>query len=279
MKIFNVEEHKSCYCYDGGKEPLIEPMEFESGTKAEIMLSTNELVFIMAGDIGLTLRDNMSGRFSKGNIVFLPVGYKLHYEAFRKTKIFVIRLKEYIHLCHTYSLEQLYSKINDVHKPENLTPLEINARLKHFITGLTETWHDGLKCRKYFEAKIAELLVMIRAYYSEKVLYQFFYPILSPDTVFSEFVRLNWFKHGNVSKLAEAMNMSLQQFAKRFNKVFGQTPYKWMQQEKARMIYMEISQNKKPLKEIAWDYGFTAYTHFSRFCRVMFNMNPAEIRK
>jgi AraC-like DNA-binding protein len=90
---------------------------------------------------------------------------------------------------------------------------------------------------------------------------------------------MNWLKHGNVTKLAEAMNMTAQQFTKRFNCVFGETPYRWMQQEKARLIYGEICQNSKPLKEIAWDYGFTAYTHFSRFCRTSFNMNPVEIRK
>jgi len=279
MKIYNVDEHKACYCYDGGKEPLIEPKEFESRAKGEIMLQTNELVFIMKGSIDITLRDYRGGRFNKGNILFLPAGEIFNYEVFRKSKILIVRLKDSIHLCHTYGMEQLYTRINDTHKPENLTPLEINVRLQHFIAGLTEAWYDGLKCRKYFEAKIAELLVMIRAYYSEKLLYQFFYPILSPDTVFSEFVRLNWLKHGNVRKLSEAMNITVQQFTKRFNSVFGQTPYKWMQQEKARLIYMEVCQNKKPLKEIAWDYGFSAYTHFSRFCREAYKMTPAEIRK
>jgi len=281
MKIYNIEEHKACYCYDRNAKPMIEVMRIKNEKIGEFLLIANEIVLVMQGSMFFSLRNNPSGEFHKGQLVLLPAGDKLSYKASENSILLVCRLNDNINLCHAYSLERLYKKVhkNILQKPEILTPLTIHPRLEYFANELIDTLDDGAKCQIFLQAKITELLIMLRLYYLAEHLYHFFYPILSQDTSFSRYVRTHWVKHGNVSKLAKAMNMTLQQFTKRFNSVFGQTPYKWMQQEKARLIYGEICQTNKPLKEIAWDHGFTAYTHFSRFCKAAFSMSPTEIRK
>jgi len=279
MKIYNAEEHISCFCYEGVENPLIEVRQMKRMETGEVSLSCNEIVLIVCGKVRLNIYDQLGVEFCKGQFVFIPAGYRLSYKAIAKGEILIFRLDESIHLCHSYSLERLYSKLKKIDKPQGFAVLDFNVRIWHFAKGLVETLTDGLKCHFYLQAKVNELLILIRLYYSEEQLGRFFYFILSPDTVFSEFVRINYLQYATVGKLSEAMNMTPQQFTRRFNHVFGQAPYGWMQREKARLVYGEICRSDKPIKEIASKYGFPIPANFNRFCKMSFGMNPGEIRK
>jgi len=279
MKIYNIEEHLSCYCYDKDEKPMVEIRKVKNMAMGEILFSCNEIVFVLEGRLRLSLRNNPDGELRSGQIVFLPAGDKLHYKALTRCRLLIFRLEDSIHLCHTFGLERLNSIINEVDKPETLVPLEMNDRLQHFAQGMIDTMGDGLRCRIYLQARINSLLIMLRAYYPVEQLCLFFAPILSPDTLFSEQVRSNYLKYRTVNDLAMAMNMTPQQFTRRFNNVFGQPPYEWMQQEKARLIHGEICRSNKPFKEIANRYGFTVQANFNRFCQTAFAMSPGEIRK
>jgi AraC-like DNA-binding protein len=279
MEIYNVEEHLSCYCYEGGDNPLIEVRKIKRMETGETLLSRNEIVLVISGKIRINIIDNLSGELSKGQFVFLPSGFNVFFKAIAKSQIMIFRLDESIHLCYSYSLEQLYNRVKNIEKPQTLSILEFNIRIWDFANNLVNTWEDGLRCRLYLLAKINELLLLMRAYYPEEQLGQFFYFILSSDTAFSEFVRMSYLQYPTVNKLAEALNMSSQQFTRRFNNVFGQAPYGWMQREKARLIYGEICRSDKPIKEIAAKFGFLVPANFNRFCKMAFGMNPGAIRK
>ena len=279
MKIHNVEEHLGCYCYDKSDRPMIEVRKIRNMETGEFVISRNEIVFIMEGKLSFSLSSNLEGEFDKGHIVFLPSAEKLHYKALSKSSLLIFRMNESIFLCHSFSLERLYSIMKKVEKPTTLIPLEMNVQLQYFVQELAATLGDGLKCRVYLQSRINALLITMRAYYSPEQLCRFFYPVLSPNTLFSEQVRINFLKHHTVNDLANAMNMTPQQFTRRFNSIFGQPPHEWIQQEKARSIYSEICKSNKSFKEIADQYGFSTQTYFNRFCQTAFAMNPGEIRK
>ena len=279
MKIYNVEEHLSCFCYDSKEVATVEVRRIMRMETDEIPLLHNEIVFILKGKLRMTLSDSLGADVSKGQFIFLPAGYKLLYKAFAKSLILIVRLKESINLCHAYSLDLLNNKIKRPEKMESLAVLDINSRLQHFADGLVKTWDDGLKCLFYLRSKINEALTMIRVYYPEEQLSRFFYFVLNSDTAFAEFVRMNHLKYNTVNELALAMEMTSQQFSKRFYNVFGQAPYKWMLVEKARLIYGDICRSHKSFKEIATDYGFTIPSNFNRFCKTSFGLNPGEIRR
>ena len=279
MKIYNTEEHRLCYCYDKDEKPMIEVRKIKNMAMGELTFSCNEIAFIIEGKLSLSLRNNPGEEVHRGQIIFLPAGDKLHYRALTKVRLLIFRLKSNIHMCNSFSLERLYDIMGGQKKPESFTPLEMNVRMQHFVQGVIDTLEDGLQCRIYFQSNITTLLIMLRIYYSSEQLCRFFSPILSRDTMFSEQVRANYLKCHTVNSLAATMNMTSQQFARRFKIVFGQPPHEWMQQEKARLIYGEICKGNKPFKEIAHSYGFTAQANFNRFCQTAFAMSPGEIRK
>ena len=279
MKIHNKEEHEDCYCRDNEDNPLVKLMRISDGEKNKITLSTNEIVFIMEGKISCASCDNPREEFCRGHLIFLPAGNQLCYTASTLSMVLILRLTDSIFLCPNLSIKHLCSRMKEEEKPESLFPLEINDRLWHFAEGLIDTWQDGLRCKLYLRAEISKLLNMLPVYYSKDDLSRFFYPILSPDTTFSEFIRMNHLKYHTVNELSTAMNMTSQQFTRRFQNVFGQAPYEWMQEQKAQLIYEEICRNNKPLKEIAANYGFSDQANFNRFCKTFFETTPGKIRK
>ena len=278
MDIYNVEEHLSCFCYESGVKPLIEVLNFKSMASDEISLISHEIVFVLKGKIRYTM-NNLPTEVAKGQFVLLPANSSIHCKALSKCVVLVLRLDENIQICNTFNMNRLNSKIKSVNKPGGLSTLDINVRLKSFVDALLETCTDGLKCRYYFVARITELLIMLRVYYSEEQLYLFFYYYLTSDIRFAEFVRTNHMQYATVNKFASAMKMTPQQFSRRFCNVFGEAPYGWMQREKARLVYGEICRSDRPLKEIAYEYGFSIQANFNRFCKMAFGMNPGEIRK
>lgn len=87
----------------------------------------------------------------------------------------------------------------------------------------------------------------------------------------------NYLKVNNVQELAAMANYSTSGFIKKFQKYFDDSPYHWIQKQKAKQIYMEISRKVKSLQEIATEYNFSSYQHFASFCKIHFGLPPTEI--
>jgi len=281
MKIYNIEEHLACYCYDNGKlqKPLVDVWNTKRGEENEITSSVNKILFIIKGKMIFTMHNKKSVEVQKEQFIFLPAESKVQYRTPVNSKVLILRLTDSINLCHNYSIEQLYNEMDNVEKPEGIVVMDTNPRLQYCVERLADILSDGMKCRDFFIAEITGILILMRAYYPKEELCRFFYPILSPDAAFSEYVRLHHLQYRNVKALAKSMNMSTQQFSRRFAKIFKQPPYEWIQKERARLIYSEICVSDKPFKEITNDFGFSLQENFIRFCRSAFGAIPSEIRK
>jgi len=279
MKIYNVEEHLSCFCYTKDDKPLVEVHRFDQIESDEITLLYNEIVFILKGSAQYSMHNKFSITVNNGRLIFLPANCKIHFQASPGTEMLVIRIKESVMLCNAYNLNRLKNYSKTIDKPVAFETLKINPRLLHFATGLLDTYVDGLKCHFYFKEKLSEALVLLRAYYAEEQLFRFFYYYFTPDAAFAEFIHANHSKYQTVNEFAKALNITPQQFSRRFNVVFGEAPYGWMQRKKAQLIYGEICRTNRTFKEIADEYGFQVQSNFNRFCKSAFKMAPKEIRK
>ena len=279
MKIFNIEEHLSCYCYDNDEKPMVEVRKIAQTETENYSFFFNEIVLVLKGKIRFSMHNNLSVDVTKGCLIFLPANNMIHYKAFAGSMILILRLKDEIQLCHTFNLDRLNSNLKMIEKPETLELIKINSSFKYFAKGLVESLADGLKCQYYFQAKITEALIILRAYYSEIQLFRFFYYYFEPNVVFAEFIRANLLKYSTIKEFSNALNMTVQQFSKRFNTVFGEAPYGWMLREEAQLIYDEIYKAKGPFKDIANKYGFQIQSDFDDYCETTFGMNPKDIRK
>jgi len=216
-------------------------------------------------------------KITKGKVLLLVANSPFKSVADKNTKLLIFSMRTETHICDRYSLEMLM-KESDLGEPD-LSYLEINKPLNEYLKSLDKYISDGLRCFFFHEIKIKELFYILRGYYPKEELYVFFYPLLSNDISFSDFIQKNYHKVKTVKELAELANYSLSGFVKRFKKVFGVSAYHWINEQKATLIYREINEMTKTLKEISFEYGFSSPAHFNDFCKNHFGETPGNIRK
>ena len=285
MELLYKSEHLNCSNYDLSEKPLIEVLKIVKGDSNKSSVISNEIVFIIEGRIRYRFQDLPTHEGVKGQIIFRPAGKHYSYEALTDSTVVVFRLLNPLLLCRRFSIEKLYGiqAIVPGSMPERekkrVGTLEINSRIWCFLELLIDCIADGLKCRCWFDLKITEFFSYLRVYYTKEEARNFFLSILSGDTAFSEYIRLNWHRFASVNEMADALNMSRNRFSRRFTKVFGTSPYRWMSEGRAKRAHDEIIATNKSFKQIAADNGFGSDTQFTRFIKKEFGKTPSELRE
>lgn len=277
MSILYINEHCSCFNYSKGEQSLIQTKLLKEKARWETTPLENTIIFVLEGELMFSFGKNIDKKIGKGQILLLPSGSQFQSVAKKDIKLFVIKVPPNIQLCDRYSLEQLLHESDQ--KEVDLYYLEINKVMLDYLTMLDACIENGLKCVLFFDLKIKELFYIFRGFYTKEQLYAFFYPLLTNDLTFSDFVHKNYHKVKTVKELATLANYSLSGFVKRFKKVFGISAYQWMKEQKANLIYHEINNMTKALKEISFEYGFSSPAHFNDFCKAHFGDTPGKIRK
>ncbi len=252
--------------------------EFAQGVKGTIGILQQEILFVVRGGGRITMEHtHISRTLERGEFVFLPGGSRWACDFVEETTLMMIRMVVDSPECHVLRIAETTDCPEEfLSKPYALSA---NERMWHFIHGLQQTIADGFRCRLYMQTEVLRMLFLLHAYYSPQECARFFAHILTTDIKFSEFVRANHMKYKTVKEMADGLFMTSQAFSNRFKKVFGTTPHKWMQREKARQIYLDICRGEMPLKEIVIKYDFPLPSNFFRFCKQTFGESPGNIRK
>ena len=284
MRSTNKFEHKLCAICRQTDKPIIEVVKMVKGKSDIIDLTYHKIIFILEGNIEFLFKDEPDYQTGKGKMLFLVAGSRCSYKAIEDSKVVFFRIQAPINLCRDFSLEDLYIRVNrkrkKPHKPEynNFGELDINAQIRKLVDGIRQSVENGLNCHYWLEIKVQEFFLLLRVCYTKDEIYEFLYPILSNDIAFSEQIRLHWDKFQTVGELAAFLNLTIKRFTAQFTAVFGQTPYQWMLQERARIVFFEIKSTGKQFKEIALENGFSSESSFTRFCRREFDKTPTQIR-
>ena len=284
MKNTRKPAHKLCTnCRKTGKA-VIEVVKMVKGKAGIIDLTYHKVLFILEGGIELFCKDEPNYQAAKGKMLFLVAGSQCSYKSLKKSTVVFFRIQAPINLCRDLSLEDLYvkekRKRKKVYKPEhnNFGELDMNLQVRQLVDNISQSLEHGLTCHYWLEIKVQEFFLLLRIYYSKESIYEFLYPILSNDIAFSEQIRLHWKKFQTAAELAAFLNLTIKKFTMQFTAVFGQTPYQWMLQERARIVLFEVKSTGKLFKEIAVENGFSSESSFIRFCRKEFNKTPTQIR-
>lgn len=296
MSLENPQEHLRCMYYDGEEFPVIQMLEFNCDESKNYSFCNGMLLFLMHGNASFDLGNERGKKASDGDFLLAPAGGKILVNEGSSCTVMAVRLLKKVSFCECYMVEQLFFEreiepCKSVVEPSDaasessiLVPLDagilkFNEPIRKFLESVESAINDGLKCRNYFEVKIKELFYLLRAYYSKDQLYNLFYAVVSPDTQFSDYVFTNYRKHKTVAQLAASMNLSHSGFARKFQKVFRQPPYKWMMEQKCEAIFVELAQGSKNLKQISSEFGFLSQTQFNDFCKEKWGKPPGAIRK
>lgn len=285
MELLYKNEHLKCVNYDHSLKPGIECLNLRQGKKDILPLELSKIVFCIEGNLSLNADNRSVCEINKGEIIFLQAGDSFSYMALSDCVILIFRLSNPLMLCQSLSLEKLHSckasftsKVHGIEaKKTNI--IQMNPRIWYLVNGIRDFVHDQVKCKHYFDLKIKEFLLALRAYYTKKEIYHFFSPVISNDIFFTEHIRLHHTKCKTVKQLADSLNMSVKQFSVKFNSIFGKAPYRWMLDEKTKNIKRDVIGTTKPFKQIAIENGFTTAEQFTKFCKLKLGKTPSLIRQ
>lgn len=281
MELLYVNEHLTCFNYDGGERPAVESVRFDSAKPCVVEVVEPEIVILLNGGINISFEKVRNGRIAAGEMVVLPPCSRVAITPDSKVDLLVFRLRTNTQFCDRYSLEKLYEETHyDIKEFEDsLNTLKVNEKIGEFAKSLAKSVSEGLKCVYFFDIKIKELFFIFRAYYTKKELAAFFHSLLSKDSNFLYFVNKNYTKAHSAKEFAQLAGYSLSGFDKQFRKVFGMSAYQWIKHKRLKSIYHDINCSFKTLREICEDHNFSSLSQFNDYCKKNFGMPPGKIRR
>ncbi|MDR1121871.1 MAG: helix-turn-helix transcriptional regulator [Dysgonamonadaceae bacterium] len=278
MEIIRVDDYFSCvHDKKQARTPfrILQQTEGHRRTAFECVDST--IIFLLEGSLTLFFDNRINQQLQKGQMLLLPVASRVEWEAIREVYAIVCSFESREKLCQNFGLSRLLSLIGE--EDENFYPLAINERLGNYLTLMKNYMEDGYYCPHFYELKLQELFFVFRVYYEQTELALFFRSILNKDIFFKDGVLKNYAFTHTVAELAHRMNYSQSGFKKKFKRIFGQSPSAWIQRRRAAVILRELKENRKSLKDIAYQHHFSSDARFYEFCKRHYGKAPGAIRK
>jgi AraC-like DNA-binding protein len=235
------------------------------------------IFFVIKGNITISFNENKYYNIHSKEMFLIPAGCSYCIKTLVPVHTMICRFS----IDSLYSEQKLIDRLipfcDDNMRSDCFSKLAINKQIMRFLTLLDDTIKDGLNSSYFFDIKKNELNQLLFVYYTRKELARFLHSIISGNIQFKKFVLDNYLSVKNVRELAELANYSTSGFIKKFQKNFNESPYGWMQKQKAKQILTEINKGTKSLQEIANEYKFSSYQHFAGFCKIQLGFPPTKI--
>jgi AraC-like DNA-binding protein len=256
-------------------------MEFwehiQTDEAAEINLSARRspvVIFVMSGAVSV-YSDSRKTDLSRGSMTVFSAKESVGISTGAKSSVIVCEFPVITFFSDAKLVQELLPLVDDCKKNEKILP--IKKTILQFLLLLIHYMKYGLFSDYLSEIKRKELFLLICACYKKNEIANFFSDFLSKDVHFKQFVIDNYGRVKSVNELALLANSSTSGFMKKFRKTFNESPYRWLQKQKARNILDDINSGKKSLQELAIEYKFSSYQHFVLFCKKYFNATPTAI--
>lgn len=277
MPILYHKECLHCYNYQGIGQPSIDKVSLDEKQSWQIISRENNILVVLEGEFNFSLENYPDQLISEGQMLAIPSGCNFEIKANRGSTFLLLKIAYDQHLTACLSMEKLM-KEGEKRQEHKLYLLSINNPFKIFLDSLNLYIEEGLKCHSLYEYKIKEMFFIFRSFYTKEDLYDFFYLHLTSDLSFSDFIYKNYEKIKSVNEFAKLQNTSISTFQRRFLRVFGTSPNKWMQEQKAVKVFRDIQENKLNTKEICSNYGFYSPAHLHAFCKKHFGHTLKQLR-
>lgn len=257
--------------------PLVEYLCIRRHDMIQTHILECEVLCVLAGSLNLSYDNVGNLAADEGKMLLLPQNCHLRLTALADTKLLVLRMRYGMVFSECVSFEEM---IDDIPRPERkLSAMETRPEVVEYIDNLVARIKDGIGNPCFLELKLKEYLFLLKNYYSREKLGDFFYPLMGSNSAFADFVTNNHRKVRTVIEFAGLANYSLSGFEKRFRRVFGVSPYRWMKEEKAKNILDDIRNGTKPFSQMKEEYGFSSMSHFNYFCKKSFGIPPGRLRR
>ncbi|MDR0538255.1 MAG: helix-turn-helix transcriptional regulator [Tannerellaceae bacterium] len=280
MEAIRVKDNSDYFSYDDREGNVIEVRKIQKGDKWDDTSYHHTLIFVLEGTANMTVANWEPRSIRKGLLSYVQSGDTLSVFATSNVVFIVIRTLTLTEMCECLKLGDFYHTMDK--ESVDIEEISLNVILPsiwHYLKGLYTAIGDGIRSKSYFDAKIKELYLLMRNYYSKQELYRIFLPALSNDIAFSDAVKTSWCKYKTIEDLSEAMGFTPASFYRHFTKTFGCSAQQWITTQKKIRIYKELIDSDCHFKELADKYWFSSVQSFYNWCVKTYNRTPGDIRR
>lgn len=279
MPLVNFNDHVMCSEYATADKVIFKHIFIEAGSVTyRRYIDESLIVIVIKGMLELSYGDIEKQCVGDGMMFLVSKNFDLHINSLEDTEILLCAFSVNLNICPKISLRQLMRYV-----PEGadykLYCLPVDSRIRKYAELLCDTIDDGLECINYHRIKRDELIIYLNVGYSNKELASFFYPVLSYDMDFKDFVLTHYKEIHDVKEFAMKANMSLSTFNRNFKNAFNDTAQKWLLARKSENIIEDIVMTDMTFYEISEKYNFSSPSYFVTFCKRLFKLTPNELRK
>jgi len=165
---------------------------------------------------------------------------------------------------------------------EQVMLIESNELLQGFFVSMSSYFNETRDPDpSLLELKFKELVLNIADNPMNRELLSYFCTLLhEPQSVLLERVMEDNFCYNlKLETFAELSNRSLSAFKRDFEKLFHNTPGKWLLERRLNYALDLLSNRNRNVSEAAFESGFESPSHFSRAFKGRFGKAPAEMKK
>ncbi len=162
----------------------------------------------------------------------------------------------------------------------SLAPVQGDAALMKFMDGLIFYFDNPeIVDEDLIRLKLKEMLLLL--YKTEDVLVreilgQMFNP---RDFRFRETIEAHLFDDLDAAELARLCGMSLANFKRKFNEVFGDSPMRYIRTRRLERSRELIVRTREPIGAICFQVGFNDLSHFNKSFKALFGKSPTAFRE
>lgn len=252
-------------------------LRLPKGTNFRFETKKHFLVFLLDGSVRFSIDYSNESLLVPSSFYLIPKETYYEHETLTDSELIILPLNNYIDL-----IQIPYSRPEGAELLTSATfsILPIKDKLQRYFALLkTALCSYDLDAPFFMDLKIRELMIIIEHEYPYAERINLFYPLIEREFDFADFVYANYKKVKNVKELADLSCYSQSGFEKKFRKVFGMAPSKWLKHRTTIDVYNALLNSSAPFKDISLDYGFSTPSHFNNFCKATLGGTPGNLRK
>jgi AraC-like DNA-binding protein len=235
----------------------------------------NVLLIVKAGKIRINCNEFHDRIMGKDGIVIIPRHAKISGIHLEDSEILVFLFD----IPHTDCDKLLFTELAAICKTMtyDFNMIEVRSPMGAFIDFVTYCLRNGMFCSHLHYSLESILFFQLRGFYTKEELAALFYPILSRDLDFRDFVLSNYSKVQNVNQLIELSNMGRSKFFNFFKANFDCTAYQFLTRRKNESILEALARPGITVKDLVNQFKFDSASHFTHYVIKNFNCTPKEL--
>lgn len=237
----------------------------------------NRLLFLRSGRFTISSVERTDYSVRESHILFLSRAHSYTIVAEEECSLLIARFVTAPLTAEGDTYRSIAAEVSKINYKFTAIPM-INI-FGGFVDSVVFFLEHNVNTMAMHRAKIEEMFVIFRHFYSREIFLRTFYSMFNNNMSFRTLVENNAPNAKNVEALAKMCGHSLSHFKLLFGQYFDQTPYVWMQQNRAVEIAALLNDTSIPIKSIIKKYGFTSHGHFSLFCRKFLGDTPRTLRR